>query len=314
MDWAHTNDIPRAAVCNLADVSAVRFNATQLRTPAASSCARVGDFFLFNDERPVPIAAAIDVLTGRSMPGLIDRSEWTSECASGVNGEASVLLQLSSPTAIDAYAWRTAHTANSAADDPVRWVVEGLVHGQWELLDRRDAFSQDVGTERRQAAIGAMLTSSNLQFVGQTREISSGFAFQATARQLEWADRVTPSHRSQAKDGVALEYQILLANQAGANPWFCVHHLASDDFVRQMATLVRDTLRPDLTIYVEHSNEVWNVAFPQGEYATRRGIELRLHQTGGHPATNDRVSFAAEHVRANIRYHAKRSLETSQRR
>ena len=59
MDWAHTNDIPSAAIRNLADVSAVRVNVTQLRGPAAS-CARVGDFFLFNDQRPVPIAAAID--------------------------------------------------------------------------------------------------------------------------------------------------------------------------------------------------------------------------------------------------------------
>ena len=179
---------------------------------------------------------------------------------------------------------------------------------EWQLIDQRDAFSQDVSTERRQAALGAMLTSSNLQFVGQTREISSGFAFQATARQLEWTDRVTPSHRSQATDGVALDYQILLANQVGANPWFCVHHLASDDFVRRMATLVRDTLRPDLTVYIEHSNEVWNVAFPQGEYATRRGLELGLHTTSGHP-TNDCAAFAADHVCANIRYHAKRSLE-----
>lgn len=311
MDWAHTNDIPSAAIRNLADVSAVRVNVTQLRGPAAS-CARIGDFFLFNDQRPVPIAAAIDVMNGRSMPGLIDKSEWTSECASGADGngnsEASILLQLSSPTAIDAYAWRTAHTSNSAADDPVRWVVEGLVRGEWQLIDQRDAFSQDVSTERRQAALGAMLTSSNLQFVGQTREISSGFAFQATARQLEWTDRVTPSHRSQATDGVALDYQILLANQVGANPWFCVHHLASDDFVRRMATLVRDTLRPDLTVYIEHSNEVWNVAFPQGEYATRRGLELGLHTTSGHP-TNDCAAFAADHVCANIRYHAKRSLE-----
>ena len=47
--------------------------------------------------------------------------------------------------------------------------------------------------------------------------------------------RVSTSHRSQAVDGVALEYQIALANQVGANPWFCVHHLASDDYVRRMA-------------------------------------------------------------------------------
>ena len=47
---------------------------------------------------------------------------------------------------------------------------------------------------------------------------------------------------------------------------------------------------------------------PPGRIRHTAGLELRLHTTSGHP-TNDRAAFAADHVCANIRYHAKRSLE-----
>jgi len=41
-----------------------------------------------------------------------------------------------------------------------------------------------------------------------------------------------------------------------------VHHLASDDYVRQEATFWLQQLRPDVSVYVEHSNEVWNPLWP----------------------------------------------------
>lgn len=308
MDWARTNDIPRSVVRSIAGVAAVRFNATKLRGPGGSggSCVLLGDFFLFDGGDPVPIASAIDARTGRAMPEMVDGSEWTADCADGADGAGSIVFGLSAPTPIDAYAWRTSHT-DRPERDPVRWVVEGLVDGTWQVLDRRTVTDQPVTPQRRRAALESMRAGSNLQFVGQTREISGDFPFQATASALEWADRVTPAHRSQAVGGVALEYQVLLANLVGADPWFCVHHLATDDYVRRMATLVRDTLRPDAKIFVEHSNEVWNAEFPQGEYARRVGMELGLHSAGG--AANDCAHFGPEHVCAAIRYHARRSLE-----
>ena len=49
-----------------------------------------------------------------------------------------------------------------------------------------------------------------------------------------------------------------------------MHHLASDDYVRHESTYWLQHLRPDASVYVEHSNEVWNPLFPQGRYATRK--------------------------------------------
>ncbi len=94
---------------------------------------------------------------------------------------------------------------------------------------------------------------------------------------VHWADRTTPqSIRQSGPNGVALEYMIELCNELQADPWFCMPHLADDDFVRQFATMVRDRLHPDAQIYVEWSNEAWNTLFSQGrwvqEQAKLRGI------------------------------------------
>ena len=51
---------------------------------------------------------------------------------------------------------------------------------------------------------------------------------------------------------------IELANETGAEPWFTIPHLATDATVAAMARQIRDELAPGRTIYIEHSNEIWN--------------------------------------------------------
>lgn len=91
------------------------------------------------------------------------------------------------------------------------------------------------------------------------------------SEQREWADRPTPAHATYSQRGVPLELMIDLCNRLGANPWFCMPHQATDDYVRQFARLVRDQLRPDLHVYVEYSNELWNSMFAQHRYAAAEG-------------------------------------------
>jgi hypothetical protein len=77
--------------------------------------------------------------------------------------------------------------------------------------------------------------------------------------------------------GVAYEYMMELANQVDADPWFCIPHLADDDFVRNLATLVATmTTRPNTTVYVELSNEMWNSMFRQTWHAWAMTRELDL--------------------------------------
>ncbi|MCE6959365.1 hypothetical protein LAZ40_09905 [Cereibacter sphaeroides] len=61
--------------------------------------------------------------------------------------------------------------------------------------------------------------------------------------------------------GVPVEYMVKLANETGADPWFCMPHGADENYIRAFATYVRDNLDPGLTAHVEYSNEVWNWSF-----------------------------------------------------
>ncbi|QDU88572.1 hypothetical protein Pla175_19500 [Pirellulimonas nuda] len=94
-----------------------------------------------------------------------------------------------------------------------------------------------------------------------------------------WSERTLTTDSTQASDnGVAIEYQIALANQAGINPWFNVPHLADDNFVRSMAETIRDQANPALNIRVELSNEVWNGQFQQAQYAIQQGLVMEPSQ------------------------------------
>ncbi len=111
----------------------------------------------------------------------------------------------------------------------------------------------------------------------------------------EWSDRTTLNSLTQAsKQGVALEYMIDLANKLHTDAWFTIPHQASDNYIRQYATLIRDRLDPNLKVYVEYSNEVWNAAFQQYHYAKQKGLELGL-------STNE--------FQAAMRYYSQRSVQ-----
>jgi hypothetical protein len=94
--------------------------------------------------------------------------------------------------------------------------------------------------------------------------------------QVRWADRATPERTQVGPGGVALEYMIELCNELGADPWFCMPHLAHDEFVNSFATVVHERLRPELHVYVEWSNEPWNMFTGQAkwvlEQANGKGI------------------------------------------
>ena len=54
---------------------------------------------------------------------------------------------------------------------------------------------------------------------------------------------------------------IALCNQTGKNGWFNIPVGATDDYIKNMADLLHETMSPNETIYIEYSNEVWNSSF-----------------------------------------------------
>lgn len=91
-----------------------------------------------------------------------------------------------------------------------------------------------------------------------------------------WATRPKLSDARYTTKGAPVELMVELANRSGKDPWFCMSHLAGDDYVSRFAEFVRDHLQAGNKAYVEYSNEVWNSQFPQAEHAQRQGMKIRL--------------------------------------
>ena len=83
----------------------------------------------------------------------------------------------------------------------------------------------------------------------------------------DWSRRRLPGEVIQtggddSHGGIAWEYVAALANEAGKDAWINIPHQANDQYVRELARLMRDQLDPSLRLYVEFSNELWNWDFP----------------------------------------------------
>lgn len=117
------------------------------------------------------------------------------------------------------------------------------------------------------------------------------------SRVQEWADRPTLDDAVWTTRGVPLERMIDYCNRTGNAPWFCLPHLASDDYARQFARLVKDSLRAELPVYVEYSNELWNYQFEQTRWCLEQGQRLRLsdndHQAMLHFSSQRSVAIFA---------------------
>ena len=101
----------------------------------------------------------------------------------------------------------------------------------------------------------------------------------------EWADRSHVGDVMYATSaGVPIEVMIDLANTLHVDPWFCVPHKASDDYVRQFAALLHSRLDPGLHPHIEYSNEVWNTGFAQTTWANAQSQALGLASPYGQPA------------------------------
>lgn len=87
-----------------------------------------------------------------------------------------------------------------------------------------------------------------------------------------WSQRTSQTARTwTVASGVPIEVLIELANRIGAHPWFTMPHRADDTYVRNFARMLKARLNPELRVYVEHSNEVWNSQFSQRTFAAQQG-------------------------------------------
>lgn len=91
------------------------------------------------------------------------------------------------------------------------------------------------------------------------------------SEQGEWSERPLPDSSIFSSNIASVEDMVDLANRTDTNPWFTLPHMATDEYVTNFAQYVKDNLDPDLDIYLEYSNEVWNRDFEQGSWVEAQG-------------------------------------------
>lgn len=87
--------------------------------------------------------------------------------------------------------------------------------------------------------------------------------------------------------GVAIEIMINLANKLNIDPWLCIPHRASDEYILEYAKLVKQKLNKNLKVYLEYSNEVWNFSFLQSSWMLRSRLAGDIVESKGGTAWKD---------------------------
>lgn len=137
-----------------------------------------------------------------------------------------------------------------------------------------------------------------------------------------WSERTAPDYAWQAarqfgtafgsshSGGIAWEYCIQLANETGKDLWINIPHKATDDYILQLATLIKATLNPWLKVYVEFSNETWNGAYGFSQVNELHDTAVAMAGAGGsilnYDNTNDSSGWTYQK-----RLVAKRTVDTS---
>ncbi len=125
------------------------------------------------------------------------------------------------------------------------------------------------------------------------------------------------------RHGVPLEVMIELANTLNADVWFNMPHEAYNGYVTRFANIVRRDLKPASQVYLEYTNETWNLIvykpqgspvhivspdFRQAEHVIRQGC---ANQPARCPnLTGDAVTLR-QYFDVGVDYHVQRSIEIS---
>ncbi len=130
------------------------------------------------------------------------------------------------------------------------------------------------------------------------RHMGHTFANRQDTPVATWADRPEPGDMMYSvpsdptayihQGGSSIEDLVAISNELGVDLWVNIPHTADpEDYTREMAELIRDTLDPDIHAYFEFSNELWNLAFPQAVYMA----DQRIIEWG--PGLHDWVQYGA---------------------
>lgn len=136
------------------------------------------------------------------------------------------------------------------------------INGVKEIRLMRPGYQHNNPQIFRTAYLNAISPFSTLRFMDF---LSTNNSDNAYPNIQTWADR-QQADAPRYTHGAPWETIIALANYTGKDIWINIPVDADSMYVVQLATLMHTTLRPEIKIYIEYSNEVWNGSFTQYQY------------------------------------------------
>jgi len=108
-----------------------------------------------------------------------------------------------------------------------------------------------------------------------------------------WSNRRPANYASQAaigaSRGMAWEYAVQFWNETDKDAWVNIPFPANDEYVTQLATMLKSTLEPGRKIYLEYSNELWNTWGPFPGVANRDAAVAEVQANPNSPLNYDGV-------------------------
>jgi len=136
------------------------------------------------------------------------------------------------------------------------------VQGVKDIQLMRPGYPHNSPQLFRTAYLNAFSPFSAMRFMDFTETNNSNVGY---PDKQTWAQRQQPDAFRYTK-GAPWELVIALVNYTGRDVWINIPVDADSMYIVELAQLMHNTLRPDVNIYLEYSNEVWNGSFRQYTY------------------------------------------------
>ena len=102
---------------------------------------------------------------------------------------------------------------------------------------------------------------------------------------------------SKVTKSLPIEWMVDLANRTNTDMWIPIPHLAEQDLITYWVDYIRDNLNPGLKLYLEWSNETWNILFTQASYIINQA------------SNPDIAALTADAFTGRLYFHGQKSAE-----
>ncbi len=170
-------------------------------------------------------------------------------------------------------------TRRNPKDKPGTGISEFRLMRPGYPLDTREVFTREYRKCLASAAFSTLRFMCVLETNGNVEWDKQGPLKQSWSHRKFVADAgVGRMDSLNKKDGWPWELVIQLCNETGMDAWINIPVAVDDDYIRQLALLLKRTLKAERAMYIEHSNEIWNFGFIQ--YAWNKATAIQDSKSG----------------------------------